>query len=406
MTEMRHTILYLCLGALPMVSGLSFAPWTALAAAEAPKDELYSQARKDLDDGRFNAAAEKFGRVAQRGGSDADAALYWKAYAQKKAGKPADALATVRQLGGAYPKSDWLDDAKALELEIRGESGHQPNPAAEEDEELKLYALNGLMSSDSKRAFPMLAKFLEGNHSQRLKEQALFVLSQSDSPEAGKILAEVARGARYPELQRKAIESIGVSGDSAGIQALSEIYSSTAKPAIKMAILDAYLVSDQTARVFAIAREEKDPQVRRKAIGQLGAMDAHQELRQLYHSESSPAIKMAILDGLAVADDVEALIEIAREEKEPALRRKAISGLGINDSPQATAALKSLYTTNADAGTRIAVIEGLFVQDNAKALIELFRAEKDPAMKKEIVHRLGLMDSDEAMDFLGKLFGD
>src|SRR6185295_2176595 len=129
MTEMRHTILYLCLGALPMVSGLSFAPWTALAAAEAPKDELYSQARKDLDDGRFNAAAEKFGRVAQRGGSDADAALYWKAYAQNKAGKPADALATVRQLGGAYPKSSWMDDAKALEQEIRGESGKPPNPS-------------------------------------------------------------------------------------------------------------------------------------------------------------------------------------------------------------------------------------------------------------------------------------
>jgi hypothetical protein len=52
------------------------------------------------------------------------------------------------------------------------------------------------------------------------------------------------------------------------------------------------------------------------------------------------------------------------------------------------------------------VIEGLFIQDNAKALIELFRAEKDPAMRREIVQKLGIMDSDEAMDFLAKLFGD
>ena len=403
---MRHTILYLCLGALPMVSGLSFAPWTALAAAASPKDELYSQARKDLDDGRFNAAAEKFGRVAQRGGSDADAALYWKAYAQNKAGKPADALATVRQLGGAYPKSSWMDDAKALEQEIRGESGKPPNPAAEDDEELKLYALNGLMSSDSKRAVPMLLKFLEGRHSPRLKEQALFVLSQSDSAEGRKVLVDVARGNRYPELQRKAIESLGVSGEPADVQALADVYASTDKPGVKIAILDAYLVADQTARVFAAAREEKDPQVRLKAIRQLGPMDATKELRQLYHSESSPANKMVILDSLAVADDVEALIEIAHEEKDPGLRRKAISGLGINDSPQAAAALKSIYTANADAGTRRAVIEGLFVQDNAKALIELFRAEKDPALKREIVQKLGLMDSDEAMDFLQKLFGD
>lgn len=403
---MRTTILYLWLGALSIVPGLNFVPWPALMADEGQKDELYREARTDLDAGRWAAAVDKFGRVAERKGADADAALYWKGYSQRKAGKTGEALATLRQLAGAYPKSGWLDDAKALELEIRGDAGQRPDPAAEEDEELKLYALNGLMSSDSKRAVPMLLKFLEGKHSPRLKEQALFVLSQSDGPEARKILVEVARGARYPELQRKAIESIGVSGDADGIQALAEIYSSTTKPAIKIAILDAYLVSDQRARVFAVAREEKDPEVRRKAIGQLGPMDAQQELRQLYRSESSPALKATILDGLAVADDVEALIEIARDEKDPGLRRKAISGLGINDSPQATAALKSLYTSNADAGVRVAVIEGLFVQDNAKALIELFRAEKDPALRKQIVQQLGLMDSDEAMEFLAKLFGD
>jgi HEAT repeat protein len=135
-------------------------------------------------------------------------------------------------------------------------------------------------------------------------------------------------------------------------------------------------------------------------------MEAAQELRQLYRAETSPALRLVILDGLAVAEDVPTLVEIAGEEKEPALRRKAIEGLGINDSPQATAALKALYSANADAGVRRAVIEGLFVQDNARALIELFRAEKDPALRKQIVERLGNMDSDEAMDFLGKLFGD
>jgi HEAT repeat protein len=403
---MRNPIVYLCLAAVLFLAGLSFVPWTALAAGQAQKDEQYLAARKDLDAGRWAAAIDKFGRVAARGGADADAALYWKAYSQKKSGRPGDALATLRHLGGAFPKSSWMDDARALELEIRGESGQRPNPAAEGDEELKLYALNGLMSSDSKQAVPMLLKFLEGRHSRPLKEQALFVLSQSDSPEARKVLVDVARGGRYPELQHKAIESIGISGDAEGIQRLAEIYGSTTKPAVKIAILDAYLVADQTARVFAIAREEKDPEVRRKAIEQLGPMNARQELRQLYRSESAPATKMAVLDSLAVADDVEALVEISRDEKDPGLRRKAISGLGINDSPQATAALKSLYTANADARVRMAVIEGLFIQDNAKALIELFRTEKDPALKHEIVQRLGTMDSDEATEFLSKLFGD
>src|SRR3954466_7888234 len=118
-----RTTLSLSLAALALIVSLGFA-----AAAKAPKDELYSAARQDLDAGRFAAAIDKFGRAAERGGKDADAALYWKAYAQNKAGRTAQALTTLRQLGGTYPKSSWRDDAQALELEIRGATGQHPDP--------------------------------------------------------------------------------------------------------------------------------------------------------------------------------------------------------------------------------------------------------------------------------------
>lgn len=402
---MRTSLLYLWLAAVPLMPGPSFMFWNAAPEGEAQKDDLYREARKDLDAGRFAAAAEKFGRSAQRGGKDAGAALYWQAYAQKKGGKPSDALATLRQLAGAHPKSSWLDDARALEMEIRGAAGQRPNPAAEEDEELKLYALNGLVAADSARAVPLVLKFIEGRHSLRLKEQALFVLSQSDSPEAHKTLFEIARGARHPELQRKAIESLGTSGDKRALEGLAEIFRS-ASTAVKLAVLDAYMSADAREGIIAAARAEKDPVVRRKALDLLGPLGARQELRQLYRSESEPGVRMLLLDGLAVAGDVEGLAGIARDEKEPGpLRRKAIESLGIDDSPQATEALKSLYASP-DGGVRRAVIEGLFIQDNAKALIELFRAEKDRQLRREIVERLGNMDSEEAEEFLLKIFSN
>jgi hypothetical protein len=401
---MRTTLLLLWLAATPVLPGLRLALWNDSAAAEAQKDDLYREARKDLDAGRFNAAAEKFGRSAQRGGKDADAALYWKAYAQRKGGKTSEALATLRQLGGAYPKSGWLDDARALELEIRGAAGQRPNPAAEEDEELKLYALNGLLAADSSRAVPMVLKFLEGSHSARLKGQALFVLSQSDSPEAKKTLLDVARGVRYPEIQKLAIESLGAAGD---VKTLGQVYAGTSDARVKMAVLDGYMAANGRDGIVAAARGEKDPAVRRKALEMLGPLGARQELQQLYRSESDPGVKRLLLDGFAVANDVEALVGVAKDEKEPdALRRKAIEGLGINSSPQATAALKSLYTGSTDAGVRKTVIEGLFIQNNAKALIELFRAEKNPQLRREIVQQLGLMDSDEATEFLSKIFNN
>lgn len=398
---MRTPLLYLWLSALLLVpAGLSLVSWPALA--EPQKDGLYQEARKDLDAGRFNAAADKFGKSAAQGGKDADAALYWKAYAQKKGGKSAEALATLRQLASAHPRSEWQDDARALEIEIRGAAGQRPDPADEVDDETKLYALNGLMASGSKQALPLILKFLDGPHSAHLKGQALFVLTQSDSPEACKVLLEVARGTRHPELQRQAIESLGAAGDD---EALAEIYG-TASPAVKLAILDGYMAANARDRIIAAARGEKDPAVRRKALDMLGPLRARQELRQLYR-DADAAARTQILDGLAVAGDVEALAGIAQDEKEPGpLRRKAIQGLGISHSQQAAAALRSLYTGTTETWVRQAAIEGLFIQNNAKALIELYRAEKDQRMRREIVQKLSLMRSPEAEEFLGRIFSN
>src|SRR5262245_46066026 len=165
MRMMRKTMLLL----------LSLAALALPAAGTEPKDDLYRAAQRDLDSGHWGQAIEKFGQVAQKGGSEADAALCRKASAEHQAGRSKQALASLRQLAGSHPKSEWLDDGKALEVEIRGDAG---DDALSEDEELKLYALNGLLGSEPARALPMLQKFLQGNHSPRLKEQALFVVSQ------------------------------------------------------------------------------------------------------------------------------------------------------------------------------------------------------------------------------------
>jgi hypothetical protein len=117
-----------------------------------------------------------------RAGNRADGALYWKAYALGKQGKRDDGLAAIAELRKSYANSRWLDDAKALELELRQASGQTVSPESESDEELKLMAINGLMQSDPERAMPLLEKQLQGSGSPRVKRNALFVLAQS-SPE-------------------------------------------------------------------------------------------------------------------------------------------------------------------------------------------------------------------------------
>lgn len=366
------------------------------ASAAMQKDDVYRAGQRDIDAGRWTQAIDKFGQVARKGGSETDAALYWKAYAENKAGRSQQALATLRQLSGSHPKSEWIDDAKALEVEIRGGSA-----GPDEDEELKLYALNGLMGSDPERAVPLLQKFLAGNHSPRLKAQALFVLSQSDSPEGFKTLSEVAHGSAHPELQLKAIEYLGTAGGDEAMRVLDDIYRSSSRQELRKAVLQAYHIDDRTGRILAIARDGKDP-LQKEAIQFLGAMEALQELRQLYQSE--PAMKRKIVEALGVAGDVETLAGIARDERDPDVRRQAIHGLGMSDSPEAAKALRSLYTASTDLSTRKAVLEAFLIQDNARALIEIFNAEKDREIRRQIVQQLASMDSDEAEKFLERIY--
>jgi HEAT repeat protein len=94
------------------------------------------------------------------------------------------------------------------------------------------------------------------------------------------------------------------------------------------------------------------------------------------------------------------LIELANSEPNPELRRLAIRNLGIMGSRQSADALVGLYAKEKDPQIRSAVIEGLFIQNNAEQLVAIARKESDPGMRKELVRRLSLMKSKVALDYL------
>src|SRR5262249_38957981 len=55
-------------------------------------DELYSEGRESIDDGKYDRALDRFNRLIELNSSRTDAALYWKAYTLGKLGRRADAL--------------------------------------------------------------------------------------------------------------------------------------------------------------------------------------------------------------------------------------------------------------------------------------------------------------------------
>jgi hypothetical protein len=362
-------------------------------------DPDYTAGQAALDAARWAEAAARFAATAAKHGAEADAATYWQAYAEKRQGRKAEALALIARLQSDYPKSAWIDDARALEVEVRGGAQEADLSA---DDELKLYALSSLLANDSPRAVELLRQFLAGEHPRKLQEQALFVLSQSGEPGARQFLVEIAQGEKRPELREKAIELLGISGASEDVALLSKLYASATDRRIKEKVLQSFLIADQKGLVFEAARGEKDPELRARAIELLGAMDGTDELRQLYRTETDVAVRRKVLEGLFVAGDVETLSTVARTETNRELRRKAIESLGVTDSERAAAELKDIYRRESDPDLKEAVLNAFFVQDIAEALIEVARAEKDPALRRAALQKLSLMDSPAATDFLFK----
>jgi len=373
------------------------------ASKRSDEDRLYAKGESAIDARRWDAAVEAFGEAAAENGARADGALYWKAYALNKLGRREEALTALGRLRQAYANSRWLDDAKALELEVHQASGQKVNPDAEPDEELKLMALNGLMNSDPERALPMLEKFLHGNQSPQLKERALFVLAQSGSPKAHEILAQVARGNGNPDLQMKAIHYLGIMGSKENRQILSDLYTSSNDNNVRRAILHSFMVSGDRDHLLQAAKAEKNPDLRMEAIHQLGISGGQAELWQLYGAEPSVEVKETILHSMFIGGNSDKLIEVARTEKDARLRRAAIHSLGLMGGEHTGPALVSMYSSESDPALRGEIINALFIQGNAKALVDLARKENNPEMKKAIVSKLAVMGSKEGTDYMMEL---
>jgi HEAT repeat protein len=369
------------------------------ATRHGDEDKAYQKGQAAIDGRRWDEAVQDFSASAAENGPRADGALYWKAYALNKLGRREEALATLAELRKTYASSRWLDDAKALELEVRQASGQKVNPNAEPDEDMKLLALNALVNSGDPRAIPMLEKVLQSSQPPNLKEKALFVLAQSDSPKAHQILAQIARGGSNPDLQMKALNYLGIMGSKENRQILSDIYASSGDTNVKRAILHSFMVSGDRDHLLQAARSEKNAELRMDAIHQLGISGGQAELWQLYQAEPSIDVKEHILHSMFVGGNSDKLIEVARNEKEVRLRKAAIHSLGIMGE-QTGPALASMYATEKDPGLRGEIVNALFIQGNAKALVDLARKESNPEMKKVIVSKIAIMGSKEGTDYL------
>jgi tetratricopeptide (TPR) repeat protein len=365
---------------------------------------VYAKGTAALDAGRWSQALEAFTEALALKGSRADGALYWKAYAEYKLAQRAAALATLQALQTQHPSSNWVKEARALEVELSGAAGAAATAGGTSDDELKLLAINSLIHSESEQVVPMLEKILTGPHTPQLKKRALFVLAQSQSPKAREVLLAAAKGAGNPDLQLDALQYLGMFGGSQNTQALSDIYAASKDVDVKRRILESYMIGGQRDRLVQAARGESIVALRGQAVRMLGAMHATAELDTLYRDEKEPSVKRAIVEAYMVGGDAERLAQVAKTDGDQAMRLRAIEMLGAMGRSTGTAVLGGLYAADGQSrDVRRAVINGLFIAGDVKSLIDIARKETDPDLRKAAVERLSLMKSKDATDFLMEL---
>ncbi len=284
-------------------------------------------------------------------------------------------------------------------LAAAGVAAQTAGNTAEETEQLRIAALEALISAPPEKALPIAAKVLRGNYSNALKSRALFVLSQIELPEAQQLLLDTAKSGTET-LRTEAIRMIGIGGDATALAGLKDIYVG-GDDAIREAVLDAYLIADDADAVFQVAIAASNDEEFEAAVSILGAMNARDELRKLRDKLGSSE---SLIDAYSVAGDFESLRELAVDNSNPEQQIQAIHGLGVAGGDKANATLLEIYKTAGSPDVRDAALEGMLIADYDDGVLQLFREIQDAEEKRRLLQTLVNMDSDAVMEIIDSQF--
>jgi HEAT repeat protein len=117
------------------------------------------------------------------------------------------------------------------------------------------------------------------------------------------------------------------------------MYQAETERATKKAILQALAVGGAIDRILEVARTDKDVEVRLDAIQKLGIFGGTRggdAAMEMYKAQTDRRVREAALQALFLQGNVEGLIEVARTEKDPELRKRAVGHLSHMGSKEAT----------------------------------------------------------------------
>jgi HEAT repeat protein len=322
------------------------APWNA----QDPADSLYRIARRAMADENYRRAAQTFAELVDRyPRSDyAGDALYYRAYSLFQLGSQRDlreAIDAIERQARDYSDASTRDDAKTLRTRIEslqarhGDANAAQKVAAKasqlgsesgcknEDDDMRIAALQGLMQMDAESALPILQQVLakRGACTEELRKHAVFIVSQKRGDEATTLLLDAARSDPSAEVRAEAIQWLGQAHSARAVAALDSIaMNATDDEVLDKAIFALSQSRDERsdAALRRIATDDrKSAHARTQAIFWFGQTHRDAEdmrfLRELFSRSRDEEIQNSIIQAMSQARTPEAmrwLIDLARDK--------------------------------------------------------------------------------------------
>ncbi|PYT92899.1 MAG: hypothetical protein DMG36_12415, partial [Acidobacteria bacterium] len=155
-------------------------------------------------------------------------------------------------------------------------------------------------------------------------------------------LFAAAKSEKDESLRREAIRQLGLVH---GVGELEQLYQMEASTDLRREILQAFFLAGESGKLVQAAQSEKDPELRRAAIRNLGLIhsdDSAKALQAIYGRETDRGLKEEVLNAYFLQGNAAALVAIARGEKDAELKKTAVSKLSLMHSKEATDYLMEL----------------------------------------------------------------
>jgi HEAT repeat protein len=394
-----------------------------------PTDSLWRAARRAFNRGDYTSAATLYGDLARRypNTSRAADALYWAAFALYKNDNLDRARTLLVTQQERYPKATTLRDGDALLARVQVALAKQGDreaaewinkhaqpadtgrarggscPGEDDDDDMRIAALNGLLQMDATNALPILKKVLSHRDgcSAGLRRKAVFIVSQKRSAETEDILLDAARTDPDAEVRQQSVFWLSQVGSDRAVSALDSILrTATDRELQDKAVFSLSQIHNakagQILRDYA-ANERAPADAREKTIFWLGQQRSPENaafLRTLYATLDNEDLKEKVIFSLSQmggADNGRWLMDIALNEREPVeMRKKALFWAGQNNANMDQ--LAGLYDRMQNQDMKEQLIFVYSQRHEAAALdklIQIAKTEKDRELRKKAIFWLG-----------------